>query len=92
MTLNQDKEEGSFYSESLTYIPKLTDKLKKILEENAAKGDNNIQIPLKPTYKMSQQTYNKHKNSNQNNRQTPTNHPANISLTVDETNIDLTQS
>lgn len=88
---NLNTEEGSFYCESLNYIPKLTEKLKKILEENAAKAEQNIQIPLKPTYKMGQQIYNKQKNSNQNQGQKPNNHPASVNITMDDTNIDLTQ-
>lgn len=88
---NLNTEEGSFYCESLNYIPKLTEKLKKILEENAAKAEQNIQIPLKPTYKMGQQIYNKQKNSNQNHGQKPNNHPASVNITMEETNIDLTQ-
>lgn len=91
-TTSTNTEEGRFYCESLNYIPKLTDKLKKILEENAAKAEQNIQIPLKPTYKMSQQIFNKQKNSNQDKGRKQTNHPANINLTIDETNIDLTQT
>lgn len=81
-------EEESFYCESLNYIPKLTENLKRIIEESAKKNEENIQIPLKPIYKMSKQIYNKQKNSNQSKG---TKQPSDIEITIDEDDIDLTQ-
>lgn len=55
----------------MPYIPQLTEKIQKKIQNSAAKkyaekGENvKPQIPAIPTYKMGKLIFNRHKNSNQ---------------------------
>lgn len=82
-TSKDDTEDGK-YTRSLSYIPGLTEKLKKVIQTNAAKTEENanIIIPGKPIYTMSQQIYNQQKNTNKG---------TDLHITTDEDDIDLTQ-
>lgn len=68
--MTQDNQ-NIFYTQGLDYIPQLTEKIQKQIQNSAARKntemDQNMQpqIPAIPTYKMSKIIYNKHKNSNQ---------------------------
>lgn len=65
-TTTENQNEVIKYINSLNHIPQLTNKIQQRIQTSATKKyEKTTQIPAKPMYTLSQQIFNKHKNSNQ---------------------------